>query len=302
MSAKMDSTPTQPSRPLPSTSAAFNFFPRPTIRKRKSRTVSPSPSNVFASQTSHASLSSTATNPPPSAVKLHSHAFGELRKSLAEGDESFVQRMRALESTRATSSAPHTKHRRGRVPGSRTQSHLRTQSFHDDEYDESDEDDILIVADGPSSPPSKKARSGVHTTTSIPSDEVMDVDMDISPRSGAFPSSSSIYTTTPALSTDSSLTSLSLPGPANITSRTSDSQSLADSPSTTGFAPWLPTSAAPPVPGTPPPVSREEKVVAALSLALANGVGLNDYREVREAQEKLGGKAEADFHVGDLWH
>lgn len=200
-----------------------------------------------------------------------------------------------------------TKHRRGRTPGSRTQSHMRTHSFHAHEDEESEEDDVLIVADGPSSRPSKKARAGARTTTSIGSDEAMDVDMDISPDSGKYPSSST-YTTTPALSQtiaspmEASPPSLPLPGLAGIISRTPDSHSFAHSPSTSGPAPWLPAYAVSSTPGSPLPVSREEKAVAALSLALADGAGLNDYQEVREVQEKLGGGSEADFQVGDLWH
>lgn len=174
---------------------------------------------------------------------------------------------------------------------------------------DSEEDDVLILEDRPSSPPSKRARSGPHLELDFQSDGVMDVDMDVSFESEGQHTSAATNTTTPALShtisssPGSSIASLPLPGP-------NDSIPLLPTshPTSTNIPPYSSTSQlvpsiAPPASGSPPPASREEKAVAALSLALAHGAGMNDYGAVREAQESRGGTAlNADHDIGDLWH
>jgi len=48
--------------------------------------------------------------------------------------------------------------------------------------------------------------------------------------------------------------------------------------------------------------SREEKVIAALTLALANGAaGLNDYSAVREALGVSAPHADGAAEVGEMW-
>jgi hypothetical protein len=60
-------------------------------------------------------------------------------------------------------------------------------------------------------------------------------------------------------------------------------------------------SLAPP-PDTFSPSSREEKVIAALTLALANGAaGLNDYSAVREALGVSAPHADGASEVGEMW-
>jgi len=50
------------------------------------------------------------------------------------------------------------------------------------------------------------------------------------------------------------------------------------------------------------PSSREEKVIAALTLALANGAaGLNDYSAVREALGVSAPNADGASEVGEMW-
>lgn len=191
----------------------------------------------------------------------------------------------------------------------RIHSPLRTHSYHDEENEEnSDEDDIFIVADDSSSPPSKRARSEARTDAVVAPYGGQDIDMDVSSDRVIHSSSLSADTATPApprtigSSTNSTLTSLPLSGSVGSQSHPSASQSTLTTSSAFDIAPRLLPSAIPPAPGSPPPASREEKAVAALSLALANGAGLNDYGAVREVQETLGGGMEAEFHVGDLWH
>ena len=51
-----------------------------------------------------------------------------------------------------------------------------------------------------------------------------------------------------------------------------------------------------------PPSTREEKVIAALTLALANGAaGINDYSAVREALGASAALAEGASEVGEMW-
>lgn len=58
----------------------------------------------------------------------------------------------------------------------------------------------------------------------------------------------------------------------------------------------------PPPPTLLSPSSREEKVIAALTLALANGAaGLNDYSAVREALGVSAPHADGAAEVGEMW-
>lgn len=55
-------------------------------------------------------------------------------------------------------------------------------------------------------------------------------------------------------------------------------------------------------PVMPPPSTREEKVIAALTLALANGAaGINDYSAVREALGASAALTEGASEVGEMW-
>ena len=62
-------------------------------------------------------------------------------------------------------------------------------------------------------------------------------------------------------------------------------------------------SLSPPPPAAMPSLSsREEKVIAALTLALANGAaGLNDYSAVREAIGVSAPHADSAAEVGEMW-
>lgn len=57
-----------------------------------------------------------------------------------------------------------------------------------------------------------------------------------------------------------------------------------------------------PPPVMPSPSSREEKAIAALTLALANGAaGINDYSAVREALGVSASHADGASEVGEMW-
>lgn len=238
-------------RRFPSTSAAFDLHnSRPSLSQSRHK---PNSHTLITDQNISA---------------LHSSAFWELRQSITEASESFVQRMRDWESSRPQLS--HSNHRlnplsstytpsRGRELSPRISSPLQATSEHDD-LDSDNDDDVLILSNeissvtraSPlygSSSPKKQARS------------LGDMDLD-SPE--MFPTIPPELSHTVASSSTSSFPSLALP------------------------------SVIPP--------SREEKAIAALTLALANGAaGLNDYSAVREALGVSVTPADGASEVGEMW-
>ena len=198
---------------------------------------------------------------------LHSYAFQELHRNIADASEGFVQRMRDWELSRPQ--APRQAHRlsspfpsyipaRGREIAARTSGQSEVNSEEDD-LGSDDEDDVLILSDETSSAtrasslssPRKRVRS------------LGEMDLDLPQTTPTIPPELSH---TVASSSTSSLLSLSPP----------------------------PTMSS--------PSSREEKVIAALTLALANGAaGLNDYSAVREALGVSAPHADGAAEVGEMW-
>ncbi|THH20850.1 hypothetical protein EW146_g600 [Bondarzewia mesenterica] len=281
----MDALPTRryssrhnPSSGLPSTSAAFNLFPRPTGSKRAPRT-SPPPRTK-------------RTSPSPTAPNAESVDLRALHSS-------FVQRMRAWESARAGGpplllpSTPSTScYRHPRVS-----SYGRMPSPSDGALVDSD-DDIEILAGEPFS---DDVRWGMDITASPPRKRArslgMDPDLDGTGRTSSYASDDDVRAPlaayTPSLSrtvsssSNSSLVSLPLPP----STRAPPAQSNTLSPFIFRHPRLVPASA-----------SREEKAIVALSLALANGAaGLTDYGAVREVQAGVGG-LETEAEIGEMWH
>ncbi|KAF8481157.1 hypothetical protein DFH94DRAFT_692190 [Russula ochroleuca] len=201
---------------------------------------------------------------------LHSYAFWELHQSITEASEGFVQRMRDWESSRPQ--APRQTHRLNTpfppyTPPRGCESASRTSSpsevnSEDDDLDPDDEDDVLILSDEISS--GTRASSLCAASSSKKRIRSLgDMDLDLPQMTPTIPPELSH---TAASSSTSSLLSLAPP------------------------------------PAIPSPSSREEKVIAALTLALANGAaGLNDYGAVREALGVSAPHAEGASEVGEMW-
>jgi hypothetical protein len=201
---------------------------------------------------------------------LHSYAFRELQQSITEASEGFVQRMRDWESSR--SQAARQAHRLGSpfpsyIPTRGRDIAPRRSSpsevnSEEDNLGSDDEDDVLILSDDTSS----ETRASSVCAAKSPRKRVRslgDMDLDLPQTTPTIPPELSH---TVASSSTSSLLSLSPP------------------------------------PTIPSPSSREEKVIAALTLALANGAaGLNDYSAVREALGASALHADGAAEVGEMW-
>jgi hypothetical protein len=201
---------------------------------------------------------------------LHSYAFLELHQSITDASEGFVQRMRDWESSRPE--APRQAHRLSSpfpsyIPARGREIAPRTSSSsevnsEEDDLNSDDEDDVLILSDETSS----ETRASSLYPASSPRKRVHslgEMDLDLPQTTSTIPPELSH---TVASSSTSSLLSLSPP------------------------------------PTMPSPSSREEKVIAALTLALANGAaGLNDYSAVREALGVSAPHADGTAEVGEMW-
>lgn len=200
---------------------------------------------------------------------LHSYAFWELQQSITEASEGFVQRMRDWESSRPQ--APRQAHWLGSpfpsyIPARGREIALRTSSpseVNSEEDDlDSDDDDVLILSDETSSETTASSVCAFNSPRKRMR-SLGDMDLDL-PQ------------TTPIIS----------PGLSHTVASSSTSSLLS----------------LPPPPTIPSPSSREEKVIAALTLALANGAaGLNDYTAVREALGVSAPHADSTAEVGEMW-
>lgn len=201
---------------------------------------------------------------------LHSYAFWELHQNITEASEGFVQRMRDWESSRPQ--APRQAHRLSSpfpsyISARGRETAPRTSSpsevnSEEDDLNSDGEDDVLILSDETSS----AIRASSFGAAGSPRKRVRslgEMDLDLPQTTPTIPPELSH---TVASSSTSSLLSLS------------------------------------PLPTMPSPSSREEKVIAALTLALANGAaGLNDYSAVREALGVSAPHADGAAEVGEMW-
>ena len=203
---------------------------------------------------------------------LHSSAFGELHQSIIEASEGFVQRMRDWESSRFQSSRqncrpdtsfPSYVAPRGREPAPRKFNSSEAIPGDDDLYsDNDDDDDDVLILSDETSSEARAASPGAVGPSKKRARSLGDMDLD-SPQ------------VTPTI-----------PPELSHTVASSSTSSL--------------LSLLPPV--MPPPSTREEKVIAALTLALANGAaGINDYSAVREALGASAALTEGASEVGEMW-
>ncbi|KAH9968987.1 hypothetical protein BC827DRAFT_301427 [Russula dissimulans] len=199
---------------------------------------------------------------------LHAYAFWELQQSITEASEGFVQRMRDWESSRPQGSRQT--HRLGTpfpsyAPPCGREFTSRAQTLLEATSEEddldSDNEDDVLIMSDETSSVTRASSPGAASPLKMRARSLGDMDLDSPQMTPTIPPELSH---TVASSSTSSLLSL-----------------------------------IPPV--VPSPSSREEKAIAALTLALASGAaGLNDYSAVREA---LGFSAHADgaWEVGEMW-
>ncbi len=207
--------------------------------------------------------------PDQNVSALHSYAFRELHQSITEASEGFVQRMRDWESSRPQ--APRQTHRFGSpfpsyIPPRGREIAPRTSSPSEVNSEEddlgSDDEDDVLILSDETS----AASASSLCVASPPKKRVRSLgDMDL----------------------DAPQTTTTIPPELSHTAASSPTSSLLS---------------IPPPPTLLSPSSREEKVIAALTLALANGAaGLNDYSAVREALGVSAPHADGAADVGEMW-
>jgi len=199
---------------------------------------------------------------------LHSYAFWELHQSITDASEGFVQRMRDWESSR---------------PQAPRQTHRFSSPF--PPYIAPRGRDIIPRT---SSPP--EVNSEDDDLGSDDEDDVLILSDETSPATRA----SSLCAASPPKKRVLTLGDMDLDSPQT----TPELSHTAASSSTSSLL-----SLSPPPPAAMPSLSsREEKVIAALTLALANGAaGLNDYSAVREAIGVSAPHADSAAEVGEMW-
>ncbi|KAI8995504.1 hypothetical protein BD414DRAFT_534667 [Trametes punicea] len=315
--------PSTPTARLPCTSAAFQFFPQKKARKqsargRISREASPRQADRMSSD---------------EVRRMRADALGELHRSVLDGGEGLVRKMRDWETTRSGSARleqPATDECQPRRSWRRLTSYYGTPRATEavPEQLEEDEDDIFIVG-GASSLPTSCNPAPKERALSL---GMMDVDTaDAETHScagsvGGDRSSSSIEPSSDpsAYSSDdeghgdmdvefTSVVSGPFSTPAlSHTYSTSTNSSLVSLPlsaqaseSCPGTASGSPTAQSRPAgrslpsPTLPSTASHSEKAIAALTLAMANGaVGISDYQALLAAE----GLTTLDqSHAGELW-
>ncbi|KAG9314489.1 hypothetical protein JVU11DRAFT_5286 [Chiua virens] len=316
------SSSSAPHTPLfPATSADFLLFPSHPFCKGNVTTHSAhSPSFTvpfFHEDACESSQSELA--------RLRSEAFSELQRSVQENGEGFIKRMREFEDSRSRS-AQHSrakvleKRRRKRYSPSVPTTKVTGKVTVSD-----DDDDVLILASTPSEsihPRQKRSSSlgamddtNFHETNSsgrlslisnifqyashVPSNTTtttINQSSELSSFHTSFDSTNSLHTNAfkPTLSHPTSYSLASSVDRFSSTSYAEDVQSLS--------SPMVSPPQSPSHPSTGSisnSASSAEKVIAALTLAMANGAGsLGDYEAVRALNiSSLDGS-----QVGELWH
>jgi hypothetical protein len=200
---------------------------------------------------------------------LHSSAFGELHKSITDASENFVQRMRDWESTRPQASRLNNRLSSpfpAFIPSRGCESFPRIsntfQAASEDYEPDGDNDDDVLILSDETSSVNRASPLCSPGPPKKRARSLGDMDLD-SPE--MIPTIPPVLSHTVASSSTSSLLSLSPPS-------------------------VIPAS------------SLEEKAIAALTLALANGAaGLNDYAAVREALGVSAAPADGASEVGEMW-
>ncbi|KAI0757135.1 hypothetical protein C8Q80DRAFT_1265102 [Daedaleopsis nitida] len=321
--------------PLPCTSAAFQFFPQKkqrrhphlsasAARSRLSREASPRGSERISSQ---------------EARRLRANAFGELHRTVAEGGEGLVRRMRDWERTRFRFTRSD---RPAGEPLSAVDAHRdqvrrsgRPTSYYDTpqtvaavaEQSEDDEEDLFIVGETCSLPtarsPPQKKRALSWSAMEVDHPEMQTSSSLFGGPSGSdrcsspidHSASASAYSSDDEVDMDTDMASsgvFSTPALSH-TYTTSTNSSLVSLPlslhigeSVTTFIDPSSSSTtvraecpSPTSPHLPSTASRSEKAIAALTLAMANGAAGISDYEALLTTEPL--TTLDDSHAGELW-
>lgn len=257
-----------PAHALPSTSAAFDFFPA-----RPQHPQNPPHHDCTAP------FAESSTSASADVDQLRSQAFCELQRSIADSGAGFLSRMRALEESRTRPLDERPRHER-RFDGA-------AQLY----ADEDDDVQIQIVSGPPCAPPAsapaatttRKARA--FSLNDMDMDTDMDVDELTSPDDGPSRCSSPC-----GLEDEDEAPTLS------YTRTNSTNSSFVSLPSYAQSHPYPQDAAQYPLGCASP----SEKAVAALTLVMANGAGgLNDYAAVRAVD--MEGVPLDEAHVGAMW-
>jgi hypothetical protein len=200
---------------------------------------------------------------------LHSDALWELHQSITEASEGFVQRMRDWESSR---------------PQMSRQAHRRSTPFPSYNFSRGFE-----FSSRTSSP--LEAASEEDDLDSDNEDDVLILSNETSSVTRA-----SSYAVSPPGKRARSLGDMDLDSPQIPPTILPELSHTIASSSTSSLLSLAPPSI------MPPPSSREEKAIAALTLALANGAaGLNDYSAVRDALGVSATHADGASEAGEMW-
>jgi hypothetical protein len=229
----------------------------------------PRNSRPSLSQSRHKQISHTVVT-DQNVSALHSSAFGELHQSITDASENFVRRMRDWESSRPQVSHPN----------------------------------YRLSSPFPSYIPSRGRELSPRTSSTIQaaSEDYDDLDSDndddvliLSDETSSVPRPSPLCGPGPPKKRARSLGDMDLDSPEMIPTIPPELSHTVASSSTSSLLSLAP-------PSVTPPSSREEKAIAALTLALANGAaGLNDYSAVREALGVSAAPADDASEIGEMW-
>ncbi len=294
---------------LPSTSDAFQFFPN---RSKNPQRISSSPQlpEGFI-------LSDNNPSPTPLDIdRLRSDAFCELHRSVAESDQGLVSRMRDWEGSLPSQFTSHSSLPRKETLLARGRhspcQYISSPSTMTENLQDDEDDDIQVVS-GDASYPGTFVHWGHPNKKRALSMSVMEVDHasidDLSP-SFISPESSERCSSPVDLSisensfltSDDECVDTSVLHPSKTPALTSTNTNSATS--SLISLPLPPSrdqsySGAFPISST---ASREEKAIAALTLAMANGAaGLNDYADIRLFEENRISSMDESL-IGEMWH
>ncbi|KAH9937559.1 uncharacterized protein B0H18DRAFT_1113378 [Fomitopsis serialis] len=249
--------------------------------------------------------------------QLRSHAFSELQRSVEESGEGQVRRLRDWENSRSRQSFNARNHddslRRRIQPASPVLQDVQSAVMLDEE------DDIEIVSSELASGSAYFRNWGPSSMRRSMSFGVMDVDIpDIegpsSPFTSAEPSERccspvSAFTGPSAYSSDDGMSPIESDSATRSSARNAPaltySYTASSNPSVVSLSPNALSPYAQPTLGqvdVPASATREEKAIAALTLAMANGAcGINDYSAIQHTEGALDPSSD-DCQVGELWH
>ncbi|KAF9452636.1 hypothetical protein P691DRAFT_177223 [Macrolepiota fuliginosa MF-IS2] len=273
---------------FPTSPADFNILPKSDrASRRRASCPSPRSDNSLSNSLNHTEL-----------TRLRSNAFWELRRSVAENGEGFVERMRDYEYLRSRQ-APDS-HRKGRRRIFNPQPSMNTTYSPDSDISDDDDDDIQIFAGEVSSIQNPRP---CHDSWAFSRDVFGLYQSENGHSEGSGYAPSTVPCSSPPLTYHLDSEGLSMPTDSTSPTPPSTTPSSLSSPVQSQFididnnSPS--TSLSSSFVGRPPSISAE-RAVSDLTLALANGAGsISDYT----CLQNLAGFRQLDAgQPGELWH